>query len=179
MERIKGFTEGMVVYGGKWWRLVLRKQEDIRRNEYDERDRRKRERRQQALEDRKAHTEKLPEKRILEYADKVLFHEGHYLYYKKHRARADVACTGCGNVSADVRWKPGDSFESRFEKLIEEPRSGAMGHARHVGPEGNTYRREGRKTSAGLQGISFWGRSTRMKARWSVISTWKRNGGLN
>lgn len=157
MERIKGFTEGMEVYGGKWWRLVLRKQEDIRRNEYDERDRRKRERRQQALEDRKAHTEKLPEKRILEYADKVLFHEGHYLYYKKHRARADVACTGCGNVSADVRWKPGDSFESRFEKLIEEPRSGGYGTCPACGARGKYIPKGRAKNVSRIAGHLFLG----------------------
>lgn len=136
LERIRNFTEGPAVYGGEWWRRICRKQEDIRRNEYYERDRRKRERRQQALEDRKAHTEELPEKRILEYADKILFHEEHYLYYKKRGARADVACTRCGNVSADVRWKPGDSFESRFEKMIEEPRMGDYGTCPACGARG-------------------------------------------
>lgn len=147
LERIRNFTEGPAVYRDEWWQRICRKQEDIRRNEYYERDRRKRERRQQALEDRKAHTEELPEKRILEYADKILFHEGHYLYYKKRGARADVACTSCGNVSTDVRWKPGDSFESRFERMIEEPRMGGCGTCPVCGARGK-YMPKGRVKDA-------------------------------
>lgn len=126
LERIKAFTDITVWRESEWWEYIDRKQKDITTTEYREKAERKYVRRQRALEERKKQTPELPESRILEYADRVIFHELHYLYYKKHGVRATVACSKCGGVS-DERWKPGTSYESQFERLIQEPRMGEFG----------------------------------------------------
>lgn len=126
LERIREFTNETVWEAGSWWDYINKWQRNINSERHTKREIRKNERRQQALKERQQHTPKLPEGRILEYADRVIFHELHYLYYKKHGARATVACSECGGVS-DERWKPGISYERQFEKLIQEPRMGEFG----------------------------------------------------
>lgn len=126
LERIKAFTQGIFWNDRPWWDYVKKMQEKITRTEYKEKAKRKYERRQQALRQRQEQTPELPESRILEYADKVIFHELHYLYYKKHGVRATVACSSCGGVT-DERWKPGISYESQLERIIQEPRMGEFG----------------------------------------------------
>lgn len=119
----------------RWWWYIAKKQEDITSKEHNEREKRKRERREQALKDRMDHTQELPKRRILEYADKVLFYQRHCLYYKKRKARATVACSRCGAVT-DARWKPGQSYESQFERQIKEPKMGAYGTCPVCGKRG-------------------------------------------
>lgn len=126
MERIRDFTKVKLWKTSEWWEYIDRKQEEITREEYAEKSGRRWLRRRKALEEREAHTEDLPEQEILEYADRFLFQEKHYLYYKKRGARAAVACSKCGGV-AEGRWRPGESYESKFEKLIEEPVAGIDG----------------------------------------------------
>lgn len=135
LERIKAFTNESVWREESWWDYIDKKQEDITETEYREKKRRKYERRQQALEERKQETPELPEQRILEYTDQVIFHELHYLYYKKRGVRATVACSKCGGVS-DERWKPGINYESQFKKLIQEPRIGELGICPMCGVKG-------------------------------------------
>ncbi|MDE7247645.1 MAG: PcfJ domain-containing protein [Lachnospiraceae bacterium] len=142
LKRIKAFTNVELWRESSWWDYIDKKQKDITATEYREKERRKYERRQQALEERKKQTPELPESRILEYADQVIFHELHYLYYKKHGVRAAVACSKCGGVS-DERWKPGISYESQFEKLIQEPRMGEFGTCPMCGARGK-YMPQGR-----------------------------------
>lgn len=124
LERIAGFLGDEKDWGSSrsWWWRIDRRQEAIACKERL----RKWERRKRALEERGANTEELPEQRILQYAEDSLFLREHRLYYKKHGARATVACSGCGGVS-DRRWKPGQSYESQFEARMEEPRMGAYG----------------------------------------------------
>lgn len=109
-----------------WWKYIDQKQEEITRAEREVRSARQAERRRQALKERQDNTQELPEKKILEYADRVLFHNEHYLYYRKRGAKVVVACTKCGGVS-EARWKAGQSYESQFERRIEEPKAGTYG----------------------------------------------------
>ena len=135
LERLKTFIDIYVWKTEPWWEYIDRKQEDITKTEYREKAQRKYERRQQALEERKEQTPELPESRILEYADKAIFHELHHLYYKKHGVRVEVACSKCGGVS-DNRWKPGISYESQFERMMQEPRMGEFGTCPMCGERG-------------------------------------------
>lgn len=126
LQRIKAFTNTSVWSERRWWEYIEKRQRKITETEYREKAKRKYERRQQALEERQENTPELPKDRILEYADTILFHNMHHLYYKKHGVRATVACSSCGGVS-DERWKPGNNYESQFERIIQEPRMGDYG----------------------------------------------------
>lgn len=146
LKRIQGFTKDIAIWSKPvWWKYVERKQDDIVSSERNERSRRKYERRRQALEDRQAHTQELPKKRILNYADSVLFHEEHHLFYKKHGSWAKVACSKCGGVT-DARWRLGESYESQFERIIEEPRTNYYGTCPMCGASGK-YIAQGREKS--------------------------------
>lgn len=118
-----------------WWEYIDRRQEHItyqeRRKQSERRDRR----RQEALREREENTPKLPEGKILSYADTMIFHQEHRLYYKKHRYTADVACSKCGGV-AEARWRPGQSYESQFDVMIEEPRRNTYGRCPLCGEKG-------------------------------------------
>lgn len=128
LERIQKFTQGHAyVYDEReWWEYIDRFQQYILKIEYRDRSEKRWKRRQQALDDRGNNTPELPEKKILDYADNNIFHQKHLLIYKKRGARASVACTKCGGVT-DARWKPGQSYESQFERIIEEPKQGSRG----------------------------------------------------
>ncbi len=144
MGRIQEFTQDVTIWGDpSWWEYIKKKQERIINREYQERTRRKYARRRQALEDRKENTPELPEKHMLRYADTALFHEEHHLYYKKHGGWASVACSECGGVT-DARWKPGQSYESQFERIIEEPRMNYYGTCPMCGANGK-YIPQGRE----------------------------------
>lgn len=142
-ERIEKWCKGVIVYDKtKWWELVSEKQNGIASEERRKQERQRNERRQQALEERMENTEELPEERILEYADAVAFHGKHMLYYKKRGSWATIACSKCGRVT-EARWKPGQSYESRFQRQTEEPREGRLGHCPACGELG-TYKPQGK-----------------------------------
>lgn len=145
LERIKAFANKTVWREESWWEFIDRWQFDINREKYEEKEKKRYERRQQALKKRGEQTPELPEKRIMDYADKVIFKELHYLYYKKHGVRATVACTKCGGVS-EGRWKPGINYESQFEKLIQKPGMGDSGTCPMCGARGR-YMPQGRVKS--------------------------------
>lgn len=146
LERIREFLKGITVWNPKeWWEYIDRKQENIASKESREKESRKRQRRQQALKERGEQTPELPKERILNYADEYIFHNGHYLCYKKHGAKARVACSSCGGVT-DARWKPGQSYESQFERMIEEPVMGIHGTCPMCGARGK-YMPQGRVKS--------------------------------
>ena len=126
LDRIQAFTGEETWDPRRWWNCIEQKQEEITRKERAARTARKRERRQQALEDRERNTAGLPEGRILQYADDTIFARKHFLYYRKHGSRVEVACSACGGIS-DERWKRRTSYEGMFEKIIEEPRAGVNG----------------------------------------------------
>ena len=135
LERIKKFCGTTVWREEGWWEYIDRRQSDIATEVRRKAERRKYQRRQEALKDRIAHTKELPEKKILDRADDVYFHNEHYLYYKKHGCWAKIACSKCGGV-ADARWKSGISYESQFQTRTEEPREGRYGTCPMCGAHG-------------------------------------------
>ncbi len=147
LERIQKFTQGHVYVHDKrkWWEYIDRFQQHILQIEYRDRSEKRWKRRQRALDDRGNNTPELPEKKILDYADNNIFHQKHLLIYKKRGARARVACTKCGGVT-DARWKPGQSYESQFERIIEEPRQGSGGKCPMCGAFG-VYTAQGKVQS--------------------------------
>lgn len=142
LERIQAFTKEESRVTGRWWKYIEWKQEGITSKERKVRTARRNERRMQALEERQRNTPGLPEGRILQYAEDTIFNRKHFLYYRKHGSRAEVACSACGGIS-DERWKRGTSYESQFEKMIAEPREGHQGTCPLCGKRGQ-YMPQGR-----------------------------------
>ncbi len=127
MERMEGyFCDSHVRDRGQWWEYVRYRQHGIVSREVQYRRERKKDRRQQALADRIRDTPGLPEASILEYADRRIFRNHHYLYYKKTGSRAEVACSACGRIH-EGRWRPGETWESQFEQYVQEPRENYYG----------------------------------------------------
>ena len=144
LERIKKFCKIKipVYYEARWWQYIYRHEDDLATAARIDREHRKFVRRQEALKDRMAHTAKLPEKRILEYADRIYFHNKHHLYYKKYGSWTKIACSKCGGVT-DARWRDGISYESQFQKHTEEPREEKSGKCPMCGAVG-TYKCQGK-----------------------------------
>ena len=126
-ERVKRCCGDAVFWrGAVWVTYINRKMERIAADARDKRQARKLERRQKALKERAEATPEFSKRDVLEYADNCLFRNGHNLYYKKGKTRAEVACSACGRVTT-ARWRPGQSYESQFERHIAEPREGYQG----------------------------------------------------
>lgn len=144
LEKIKKFCKikTPVYYEARWWQYIYKHEDDLATAARIDREHRKFVCRQEALKDRIAHTAKLPEKRILEYADRIYFHNKHHLYYKKCGSWAKIACSKCGGVT-DARWRDGISYESQFQKHTEEPREGKSGKCPMCGAVG-TYKCQGK-----------------------------------
>ena len=121
---------------------IYKHEDDLATAARIDREHRKFVRRQEALKDRMSHTAKLPEKRILEYADRIYFQKEHHLYYKKYGSWTKIACSKCGGVT-DARWRDGISYESQFQKHTEEPREGKSGKCPMCGAVG-TYKCQGK-----------------------------------
>lgn len=140
LERIKKFCKikTPVYYEARWWQYIYKHEDDLVTAARNDREHRKFVCRQEALKDRIAHTAKLPEKRILEYADRIYFQKEHHLYYKKYGSWTKIACSKCGGVT-DARWRDGISYESQFQKHTEEPREGKSGKCPMCGAVG-TYK---------------------------------------
>lgn len=134
-ERIKNFCSGITRDEKRWWQRIDECQRGITSMEKRKVAQRKYERRQAALRDRIRHTRELPKKKILDRADNVYFHNKHFLYYKKRGSWAQIACSKCGGVT-DARWKAGISYESQFQKWIQEPREGDYGKCPMCGARG-------------------------------------------
>ena len=146
-DRIKKFCNAPYHYNEKkWWGYIAAHEQDIVSTARRKTEQRKYEKRKKALEDRIAHTGPLPEKEVLDMADSLCFQNEHYLYYKKHGGRAKVACSKCGGV-ADARWKAGVSYESQFQRRIEEPREGHYGTCSLCGTLG-IYKCQGKVKSS-------------------------------
>lgn len=105
---------------GTWWEYVAGKQKEIIEEENSARKIRELERRIAALKERQENTGELPEQEILGYADTIIFRNRNIIFYRKHGARATLACSKCGGVT-DARWRKGQSYESQFERTVEEP----------------------------------------------------------
>lgn len=127
LDRIKNMCTATAWNGMSWWKYIYRQEIEIRSEKNRKVAERKYERRQQALNDRELHTEVLPAQRILDWADKIQFREKHFLYYKKRGCWVQIACSRCGRVD-ERRWKAGISYESNFQKFVQEPREGEFGN---------------------------------------------------
>ena len=147
LERIKKFFADFKIWrDARWWEYIERHQDHIVHTERHEQNHRKQERRQQALNDRIKNTPELPETEILENADKKYFSRKHYLYYKKHGYRVQIACSKCGGVT-EARWKDGISYESQFQRRTDEPRNGRTGKCLLCGEIGE-WRCQGKAKTA-------------------------------
>ena len=142
LERIKKFCKANVYNEEHWWEYIYKQEDDIVTTARRNRKHKAYMRRQEALADRMAHTKELPEKEILDRADRLYFHNQHYLYYKKHGCRAHIACSKCGGVT-DARWKSGISYESQFQRWTEELREGHYGTCPMCGARGE-YKCQGK-----------------------------------
>lgn len=137
--RISKFFKGIEIWSEKrWWEYFSKNEENIRYTAM----RRKNERRRKSLEERGKNTPEFDKKALLDWADMNIFHRKHYLYYKKHGRRADLCCSACGGTYSGV-WKEGKSYESQFERYIQEPREGLMGSCFLCGEHG-IYKPQGK-----------------------------------
>lgn len=146
LERIKKFCKVTVYNDARWWEYISGHENDIVITARRNREHREYVRRKEALADRIAHTEELPEKKILARADNIYFRNEHYLYYKKRGSWAQIACSKCGGVT-DARWKIGISYESQSQRHIEEPREGHYGMCPMCGASGR-YKCQGKVKGA-------------------------------
>lgn len=135
LERIKKFCKGRIYSWESWWEYIYKHEDDIVITARRERRHREYLRRKEALQDRIENTKELPKEKILNRADTVYFHNGHYLYYKIKGSWAQIACSACGGVT-DARWKEGESFKSMFQRQIEKPREGYYGTCPLCGARG-------------------------------------------
>lgn len=144
LERIKKFckTKSPVYNEKRWWEYIFKHEKEIVETARRDREHREYVRRQEALADRISHTKELPEKEILTRADSLCFHNQHYLYYKKRGCWAKIACSKCGGVT-DARRKSGVSYESQFQRWVEEPREDRYGTCPLCGVRGK-YKCQGK-----------------------------------
>lgn len=148
LQRIKSFpgVEEKKWRNQTWYELINDRIDDIATKERRARENRRWERRQQGLKERAENTPEIDEQKLLDYADRVIFREKHYLYYKKRGAWARVACSKCGGVD-EYRWKPGISYESQFQHMIDEPRQGDFGTCPMCGARGE-WKPQGKATES-------------------------------
>lgn len=142
-ERIEKFFENYKPYNkSEWWNYLYNAQQMITAEESHRAQRRKYDRRMNALKERGEGTPELPKEELLEMADTYCFHNKHYLYYKKRGSHVQIACSRCGGVT-DARWKAGMSYESQFERFVEEPRENHIGFCLMCGAQGE-YKCQGK-----------------------------------
>lgn len=159
LQTIKNFFNDVrVLYEEEWWSYFEHNENAIRRRAEDRKYRRRAER----LKERETHTPPLPEQEILEWADKTLFKEKHFLYYRKKNRRAAVCCSKCGGIT-EGKWKAGESYEAQFEHLLEEPIAGSTGICPLCGAVGE-YKPQGKaKSYHGVIKYAFRGEKYREK----------------
>ena len=153
-DRIKKVCDVKIWQAENWWEYIYAHEDNIVCDERIRLEKRRYERRETALKDREENTPELPEQSILDEADRLYFQEKHFLYYKKHGCWADVACSKCGGV-AHGRWKAGISYESEFQKWIEEPREGLRGTCPLCGANGR-YKCQGKVKGEHSQSIHLF-----------------------
>ena len=100
------------------------------------------------LEERIQNTPPLPAD-LQEWAERNLFFNEHFLYYKRHGRYADIACSACGHVTT-IAIKRGESFESQFETVIDPPANNKPGVCPHCKAIG-TYKAQGK--TKGVYGL--------------------------
>lgn len=144
MDRIREFFDTIKIWNEKaWWNYFKENEGNIKEAER----RRENERRGKRLKERGENTPELDERAMAEWADNMLFGRKHYLFYKKKGRRASVCCSACGGVYSGA-WKEGMSYESMFERYIENPVRGEYGRCRLCGEYGE-YRPQGKADAVG------------------------------
>lgn len=146
LNRLKAFCKVTVWNENRWWEYIMKHQNDIVITARRKTEKRKYERRQEALDERIRNTRALPEQKILKRANDVYFQNEHYLYYKRRGNWVQIACSKCGGVT-DVRWKAGESYESHFQRHVEVPQEGRTGICPLCGTSG-TYKCQGKAKSS-------------------------------
>lgn len=141
-DRIEKMCNVNIWNKDRWQECIYEHEDNITIEARRQAENRRYERRMQALKNREANTPELPEQSILDRADRIYLSEKHFLYYKKRGCWADVTCSKCGGVS-DGRWKAGISYESEFQRWIEEPREGQTGTCPLCGAKGE-YKCQGK-----------------------------------
>ena len=142
LDRIRNVCNCKIWNEAEWWKFIYQHEDRMDTEKRRAAEQRRYDRRQQALNDRIANTPELPEKKILERADRLFFQRKHFLYYKKKGSYATVACSACGGVT-DGRWKSGESYESMFQRQVEEPRERKYGTCPLCGERG-VYKCQGK-----------------------------------
>ena len=162
-SRIKNYFKGMKIWDeSQWWDYFEQNETNIKNG----RERRRYEIRQQRLDERIKNTPKLQKEEILQWAEVKLFKKKHFLYYKKRGRRATICCSACGGV-AEGAWKEGETYESMFERRIEEPRDKRMGKCPLCGEYG-TYKPQG-KANNGYAEKAFVFTANKYKEKGAVI----------
>ena len=163
LERLKKlYKPKYEIYPKRWWEYICKQQKHITFERWNRADERKRKRRRDALNDRIAHTPELPEKKILERAELLYLGNTHYLYYKKQGSRAVIVCSKCGGVT-EGRWKTGMSYESQFQRQLEEPAQGKYGTCPLCGARG-LYKCQGKaKNDYSMKTYLFMGQKYKEK----------------
>lgn len=139
LSRIRGFFRNVDIKPDENWMEYFRRHE--RSVRYAE-TRKKNERRVERLEERGRNTPELKQEELLGWADRMIFHNKHYLFYRKKGQKATVCCTACGRAYSG-KWKVGESYEDMFKKHIEEPRERQMGKCILCGEPGE-YKPQGK-----------------------------------
>ena len=152
LKRIKTVCKERAYKESEWWKYIKIQEDRITRDERSGREERKYQRRQQALKEHMDNTEPLPE--ILDRANRIYMREKHFLYYKKRGHRVQIACSACGGVT-DARWKSGISYESQFERWVEEPKEGRYGNCPLCRAEGE-YKCQGKVKDSYSQGVNIY-----------------------
>lgn len=166
LKRINRFLSVEPRKYAAWWSDISNAQEQIAYEEKARARNRKYEKRKQALQDRIDHTPEFEEREILSWADRVFFHEKHFLFYKKKGRRATICCSACGGIKEGV-WKAGDTYESMYENRISEPRNKYMGICPLCGASG-VYKSQGKaKSTEYMEAYTF--KADRYKETGAVI----------
>lgn len=116
-ENIKKICSVKIYDKSRWWEYIQEHERKISLKKNRRAAARKLEKRAKALDERIKNTAALPEEMILREANRRLFMNKHYLYYRKRGSRVQIACSKCGGV-ANAKCKAGISYESQFEKII-------------------------------------------------------------
>jgi len=163
LERIKKFFKDVKIWREeRWWDYFEHHESNLK----SKRESRKYELRRERLEQRKAETPELPEKKLLGWAQNNLFHEKHFLYYKKRGRYATICCSKCGGVKEGA-WKVGESYESTFQTHVEEPKNKRTGKCPLCGAYG-IYKPQG-KTKGKYTEESYAFTADRYKEHGAVI----------
>lgn len=142
MQTIEDFFNGIPVWDKeKWWSFFYTSEAAIKEKAREKRYHKRAEK----LKERVENTPPLPEQEILSWADRELFREKHFLYYRKKNRRMTICCSACGGVTEGV-WRAGESSGSLSEKILDNPVNRKPGTCPLCGKPGE-YKPQGKADS--------------------------------